>query len=198
MHGHPVETRSSTLKQKAYRELKEFSLIALYLWVVLGLFTVYKSVILREHHIDFAYHGFAVINALALGKVMLIAQDLHLGDRFRSAPLIYPTLLKSALFSLLLAACKILEDGLLGMYRGKSFQESLADLGGGTWSGLLILTMLLCFMLVPFFAVGELKRVLGQGTLQRLFFRSAAMVDDRMNTTRVNGDAHKAPSNQPA
>ena len=167
-----MATHSPTLKQRAYREFKEFLLIAFYLWVIFSLFILYKSVILAEYHIDFAYHGFALINALALGKVILIANDLHLGGRAKNAPLIYPTLLKSALFCLVLACFKIAEDAAIGMYRGKSFHESLSDLGGGTLRGIVALTVLMFFMLIPFFAVGELKEVMGEGTLKRLFFRS--------------------------
>ena len=81
----------------AYQQLKEFLVIALYLWVVFSLLVMFKSEILAEHQIPFAYHGFAIINALALAKVMLMAKHLHLGGRFDEAPLIYPTLLKSAL-----------------------------------------------------------------------------------------------------
>jgi len=35
---------------------------------------------------------------------MLVAQDLHLADLFRDAPLIYPTLLKSFVFTIVLAS----------------------------------------------------------------------------------------------
>ena len=38
-----------------------------------------------EHHISFAPHGLALINSLALAKVMLVAEELHLGDRFRDS-----------------------------------------------------------------------------------------------------------------
>jgi len=112
-------------------------LIALYLWVVFGLLVTFKSVVLAEHHVDFAYHGFAIINALALAKVMLTAKDLHLGEKFNEAPLIYPTLLKSALFTLVMACIKILEDAAIGFYHGQSFHQSIADLGGGTWKAIL-------------------------------------------------------------
>jgi hypothetical protein len=64
--------------------------------------TVYRSVILAKYHIDFASHGFALFNALALGKIKLVAKDFHLGERFDDAPLIYPVLLKSALFTVML------------------------------------------------------------------------------------------------
>jgi hypothetical protein len=88
-----VGETNRSLKQKAVHEIREYLVISFYLFVVFSLFVVYTSVILAEHHIDFALHGFAVINALALAKVMLVAQELHLADQFRDAPLIYPTLL---------------------------------------------------------------------------------------------------------
>jgi hypothetical protein len=166
-----MATPSQSLKQRAYHQLKEFLLIAFYLWLVFGLLIVYKSVILAEYHIDFAYHGIALINALALAKVMLVLKDLHLGERLDRAPLIYPTLLKSALFTLVLACFKILEDDLLGHYRGQSFHQSISDLAGGTWKGITILTVLLFVVLIPFVGYGELGRVLGETKLRQLFFR---------------------------
>src|SRR5215469_5303717 len=132
-----------TLKQKAVHEAREYFIISLYLFVVFALFALYKSVILAEYHIDFALHGFALINALALGKVILVAEDLHLVDQFGDAPLIYPTLLKSFVFSVLLACFKIVEDTAVGKFHGRSFHDSIAELGGGTWKAILTLTMLL-------------------------------------------------------
>jgi hypothetical protein len=165
-----VGTTTQTLKQRAYHELKEYFLIVVYLWIVFGLFLLYKSVILNE---DTSYlaHGVALINALVLGKFVLIARAFHLGEQFNDAPLIYPTLLKSALFSVVLACCKILEDVAVGFYHAKSFSESIADLGGGTGKGILTLTVLLFVLLIPFFAFGELQRVLGEGKLAQLFLR---------------------------
>ena len=64
---------------------------------------MHESPVLAEHSIDFTYHGFALINALKLAKVMLAAKDLHLGEQFNEGPLTYPTLVKSALLSLVLS-----------------------------------------------------------------------------------------------
>jgi hypothetical protein len=166
-----MSTSSRTLKQIAYLQLKEFLVISLYLWVVFGLLVMFKSVVLAEQGIPFKYHGFAIINALALAKVMLTAKDLHLGENFDEAPLIYPTLLKSALFTIILACFKILEETAVGLYHGKSFQQSISDLGGGTLNAILILTLLLFAMLIPFVGYGELQRVLGEGKLAQIFFR---------------------------
>ena len=164
-------TRSETLKQRAYHELKEYVVIVLYLWLVFGLLLLYKSVILNQDHTSYVARGIALINALVLGKFVLIAKAFHLGDTADDAPLIYPTLLKSALFSIVLACCKILEDAAVGFYHGRSFSQSIADLGGGTLNGILTLTLLMFVVLIPFFGFGEVKRVLGEGKLAQLFFR---------------------------
>src|SRR6516162_6355762 len=103
---------------------------------------MHKSMILAEHHIDFAFHGFALLNALALGKIMLVARKLDLSARMKDAPLIYPTLLKSAFFTVVLACFKILEDAAIGLYRHQSFRQSISELGGGTWQGILTLALL--------------------------------------------------------
>ena len=141
--------------------------------MILALFQLYRSLLLREEHINAAVHqGFAIINALALGKVLLIAKALHLGEWVEDWPLICPTLLKSGLFTIVLACFKILEEAGLGMYRGKSFQESIADLGGGSLNGILCVSLILFVTLIPFFVVTELQGVLGEGKLTQLFFRS--------------------------
>src|SRR5262245_4518945 len=128
--------------------------------------------LLAEEHISVAHQGFAVINALALAKVLLVAKALHLGEWVEDWPLIYPTLLKSALFTIVLACFKILEDAGLGMYRGESFQQSIADLGGGTLNGILCVSLIMFVTLIPFFVVTELQGILGEGKLMQLFFRS--------------------------
>ena len=141
-----------------------------------SLFVIYKSVILAEHHINFALHGFALINALALAKVMLVAQELHLADQFRDAPLIYPTLLKSFVFTIVLTFFKVAEEEAVGLLRGKSFHES-AVLGGGSWKGVLCLTALLFVVLIPFFGFTELRRVFGEERLVGVFFRPRRLLN---------------------
>ena len=166
-----MDTSSRKLKHKAYHELKDGLVIALYLWVIFGLLVLHKSMILAEHHIEFAYHGLALINALALAKVMLLARHIPLGEQLKNAPLIYPTLLKSGLFTAVLACFKVLEDAVISWYRQESFRQSLTDLGGGTWKGILTLALLIFALLVPFVGYGELGTVLGEGKLERIFFQ---------------------------
>lgn len=166
-----MSTSGRNLKQRFYAAMKEFLVVTLYLWVILGLFAIYRSVLLAEEHVPLVDKSFALVNALVLAKVMVIAKELHFGERFDDSPLIYPTLTKSASFSILLACFKIIEESAIGLYHGKTFQESIS-LGGGTLQGIVCLTLLMFVMLIPFFAFTELQKIMGEGKLMQLFFRS--------------------------
>jgi hypothetical protein len=71
-------------------------------------------------------------------------------------------------FAMVLTFFKILEEATVGLYHGKSFQESIADLGGGTLKGMLTLALLLFVMFIPLFGFTELQRVLGKRKLRQI------------------------------
>jgi hypothetical protein len=114
---------------------------------------------------------------LALAKVMLVAQELHLGDWFPDAPLIYPTLLKSLVFTIVLACFTIAEEAAIGMFHGKSFHDSIAHIGGRSWNEMLCVIGLLFVVLIPFFGFNELRRVFGEGRLFGAFLHSRHLLN---------------------
>ena len=79
--GAEGEKRESkiNLKERAKDQVRNFTLMLVYLWVVFGLLAVHESIVLSQHQIDYRFHGLAVLNALIFAKVMLVAEDLHLG-----------------------------------------------------------------------------------------------------------------------
>jgi hypothetical protein len=157
------------LKDRGVAEGKKLFWIFAYLWVLLGLFTVYRSIVLNEQ--DLIYHrGFAFINAWLLAKVMLTGEILHVADNLKHKPLIYPMVFKSAVFSIILISFYILEEILLGLWHGKTFAESVPPIGGGTLNGTLVVGLIMFFVLMPFFALREIGRDLGDGRLYELFF----------------------------
>lgn len=163
--------RKQTLKTKAVHELKEYLVVSFYLWIFLAMFVEFKSLTLAREHIDFVAHGVALINALVLGKFLLIARAFNLGKQAENAPLIYPTLLKSAILAVIVVILKIIEDMIVGHFHGKSAAESIADLGGGSGKAMFIMTVMLFVVLVPLTAFGELGRVVGEEKLHALFLR---------------------------
>jgi fumarate reductase subunit C len=82
--------RKLSLKQRVLDEVIKFLSIVFYLWVMFGVFALHESVVSAKDHIDYHFYGFAIVNALILGKVMLVAEDLHFAEWIKERPLIYP------------------------------------------------------------------------------------------------------------
>jgi xanthine/uracil/vitamin C permease (AzgA family) len=165
-----MDEAKPTLKQRGFHGMRRGLVIASYLFVVLSLLDIHKSVILADYQVDLMEFGLNFINALALAKVILVGQELDFANQLRDAPLIYPTLLKSFAYTVLLACFKITEVAIVGMFHHRSFVESVAGFAGGSWTGLLSLMVLLFVVLIPFFGFGELRRVFGEDIV-RVFLR---------------------------
>jgi|SRR5271169_1620105 len=143
----------------------------LYLWLVFGLLAIHQSIILSQYQIDYQSHGLAVINALVFAKIMLIAEDLRLGDRFNDKPLIYPVLYKSLLFAIALICFHIVEHVLIGMWHGQKVAESLSEIGANKLRGMVSISVIATVALLPYFALRQLSRVIGKDNFWSLFFR---------------------------
>jgi hypothetical protein len=179
-----MNTARSGLKSKALNEAKKFFWIFLYLWLCFGLFVLYKALILTEQHIDYTGYGLAAVEALVLGKVILVAEGLQLAEKHQDKPLIYPTLYKSLMFFVVLVLFSILEEIVRGFFQHKTIIESLADVGGGSLPAILARALIIFVVLVPFFAFREIGRVLGESKLYRLFFVDGAKALTNWGTAR--------------
>jgi hypothetical protein len=163
------DKQKPSVKERIREEAKEFAVIVLYLWVLLGLFALHRVVLLREHNLSYGL-GFALVNALVLGKIMYIFERLHVGRRFEQKAPVYSILFKSGLFAIILLVFDILEEGVVGLIHGKTFAQSTSELGGGTLSGLLLIAIITSVSLIPFFSFTEIGRALGGRQLQLLLF----------------------------
>jgi fumarate reductase subunit C len=167
--GAPHE-RKRDLKQRVFDEIINLLAIVSYLFVTFGVFALHESVVSAKNHIDYHFYGFAIINALILGKVMLVAEDLHFADWFKDRPLVYPILCKAVAFSMLFLVFDVVEEVLVGVFKGKTIGESIPSIGGGTPSGVFFVGVILAVALIPFFAFREISRVIGERELHSLMF----------------------------
>jgi len=159
-----------TRRDKAVSGLKRFGVIFLYFWGLLAISALHKSLVLAESGLSYR-QSFAVVNALVLAKILFVAEELKVGERYEREPLIYAMAFKAAVYAVLLAACEILEGLVVGHFRGKTLAESLSEVGGGTPFGILTTTVLLFFALLPFFGFRELCAVVGEPELHRCRLR---------------------------
>ena len=101
-------------------EAKEFSIIAVYLFVCFTALFYLKASILEAHGIEFAPFGFAAAKALICAKFILLGRALRAGEWFKSLPLIWPTLYNSIVFLVLLLALNAGEEVALGLFHHRN------------------------------------------------------------------------------
>ena len=174
---------------KIINELKKFLGMAVYLWVMFGLMALHASVVLAERHISYKFYGFAIVNSLILAKVMLIAEDLHLGENFKKRPLVYPILYKAFLFAIVFICFDVAEEVLVGLIRGKTVAQSIPNIGGGSPSGVFFVAIILSVGLIPFFAFREIGRVIGKHELRSLIFTDGARAEFQSRMRQGPADA---------
>ena len=110
---------------------------------------------------DYQGQSFAIINALILAKVVLVAEDLRLGNRFMDHALIYSVLDKSFIFAVALACFHLLEGVIVASLRARPLSESLVDFGRGDLKGIASTGALVFASFIPFFMFREAARVIG-------------------------------------
>ena len=166
----------SNLAHRIYHQVIQFLLIAVYLFVVFAVLALHEEVVAAKNGIAYHFYGFAAINAIILGKVMLVAEDLNFANRFfrnlffTNGPLVYVIVFKSVAFTILFFVFDIVEEVLVGVFKGKTVAESFPNIGGGSPRGIFFMIVVITVLLSPFFAYREVGKVIGEHELHSLMF----------------------------
>jgi hypothetical protein len=156
-----------SFKQKIKHELIEFWVIAFYLMFFFCALVAYTLLLLKKYDVsnDAMNFGFAIVNALVIGKVILVGEMMHLGRGYERRPLWQSVLLKSVVFSVLVLVFHIVEEIVKRIIHGQP--------RGTVWHHLqmedmVARTLVVFCAFIPLFAFSELRRVLGEGKLYAL------------------------------
>ena len=165
----PGKTRG--LKERALEELKVYWITTLYLWLFLGLFTVYRRLVVAETGATYLHYGIALIEALIIAKVVLIGRMFSFSRRYEDRALIVSVLYKSLLFGALVMLFGLVEHMVVGWFHGKGLFGGLQEIEalGGYELAARVVTLMVAFL--PFFAFWELGRVIGMKKLADIFFK---------------------------
>jgi hypothetical protein len=154
-------------KQRAARELKDYAVISTYLAVLFCAITTYTMLLLRKYDIsDTLDYSFAIINALVIGKVILIGEMMKIGRHAETRPLYQSVLLKSLIFGLFFFAFHLLEEFIKRLYHHEPAGAVLREM---QWEQMLARAIVIFCVFIPLFAYRELRRVLGEDKLVELF-----------------------------
>jgi len=165
-------------KERMVDELKAYWLIVLYLWLFFGSFTVYRRLVLAETNDPYLHYGIAIVEAMVIAKVILIGRLFGFSRRFEERRLIVPVLYKATLFGALVLLFGVAEHFVKGWFHGESVPAIVDGIVAVGSHELVARMLMLIVAFVPFFAFGELGRVIGTRKLMDLFLstREAATV----------------------
>jgi hypothetical protein len=166
-----------TLHQRALRELKELTIISVYLYITLGSVILMKTAVLHTQGIEFTPWGIAIVKALVLAKFMMLGDAMKLGERTTTRPLIWPTLYKAFAFLVLLIILTIIEEAIVGLFHHQSIAASLGELVGSRLEETIAGFLIMLLVLIPFFAFRVLGEALGEGRLARMFFVDRELIE---------------------
>ena len=169
-----MTTSHAALKQKAVEELKKFWLIALYLSVFFMAFTFYRRLVLAEFGVTYLHYGVALVQALVIGKVVLIGRALGLGKRPNRGPLIVSIVITSIVFAVLVIVFGLVEHVVEGLFQDKTWLEIRHGLLESGVNELLSRVLMLVVAFVPFFSLVEIAEEIGWERLAAIFFSRRA------------------------
>lgn len=174
MHQSNGGPSKESLSKRVTDELIEFAVIAAYLFICFTAILYLKATILKAQGIPFTPFGLAAVKALICAKFASVGHALHVGERFKNLPLIWPTLYRSLAFLVLLLILNALEEVVVGLMHGRAATDSLAEMGGGSLDQLFANSIVGLLILVPFFAFRVLGEAVGERNLVRVFFKPLA------------------------
>jgi hypothetical protein len=162
--------RGGTASSKFVEEFKAMAALSAYLYVCFLALILFKSATLREAGIHYEIWGLAAIKALVMAKFMLIGRMLHLGEKYRNKPLIWPTLYHSLMFLVVLLILTALEELIVGFIHDRATADSLKHVAGPTVYVALASCLIMFLILMPYSAFTCLSDVVGERETVRLFF----------------------------
>jgi hypothetical protein len=135
----------------------------------------------RTDGFDFTFQGFAVLNALVLGKVMLVIESFETSKWLRSKRLIWTILYEALICTILFLLFHVLESVIVGLFHGKTVEASVPVFGGGGDAGLIIITLMAFVSLLPFFAFKNVSRALGDKRMMEILFHKPSELHKQVN-----------------
>ena len=148
----------ASLKERAREELRDYAVVAAYLYVCFGAILFYKMALLREEGVAFLPHGLAAIKALILGKFILIGEAVGVGDRVQPRSLASAIATKTVLFFLVLIMLSVVEELIVGKVHGRSLAEIVAEFREHAGLEMLATSILVLLILIPLIAFKELRQ----------------------------------------
>jgi hypothetical protein len=162
--AHPGTTKQN-LKERARHELRSYVVITVYVWMILSLLRLHEALLAESYHMGLQAHGLAIVNALILGKVVLIAEALRVGDRTAQRVPAFAILIKSLFFAFAIILFHATEHIVSELWHGAALNADLLVFDAAQAKRSLIMAAITTIALMPYFLIKEIERRTGEADL---------------------------------
>ena len=168
---------AKSIGQRIIDELKEFLVLAAYLYVCFTALAYLKAAILQAHGIAFAPFGFAAVKALICAKFMSVGTRCIWANDTRAGLLSGRRSTGRSFSSRCYWSSAHWKRSSRGSFSIGRFSNSISSVGGGTLDQLIATSFVVLLILIPFFAFRTLGEVVREDNLVRVFFHGRPASD---------------------
>lgn len=158
-------TKMQDLKTRAKHELRSYLIITAYTWSILSLLRLHETLIASAYGFDLKAQGWPIVTALILGKVVLIAEALRVGERVAIRMPGFAILIKSLFFAASILLFHAAEHVVTAWWHGEAITMGLSSLDGTNLKRSLMIAAIITIALIPYFLVKEIERRTGESDL---------------------------------
>lgn len=178
-----------SLKSRAREELRNYLIVAGYLYVCFGVALIYKSALLEQEGVNFLPHGLAAIKALILGKFILIGEALGVGSRRSRSTLLHAIARRTVALFAFLVVLDLLEELLVGWFHGHPAAQTLTEFFGPRSLETLASCAILLLVILPLVVGETINQALGPGVLKKMLFSAPGPTAARHETNGTARDS---------
>ncbi len=164
--------QTTGLKQKAIHEFEEIVIVTVYLAFFFCALATYTMLLMRKTELGYFTYGVAVINALVVGKVILIGEAAGLGKKYEAKPLIYSCVYKAFVYTSLVLAFHFVEEIIKRLIQGEDIAGAFRDI---PLNELLARSVIIFCTFIPLFAFRELGRIWGPDKFRGMLLRTGVV-----------------------
>jgi hypothetical protein len=160
-----------SLRQKLIKETKSFGLLTLYFTVWFEMIVFVKWLVLAQYQIEFSGASLAFVGALIVAKVVIVAENISLGQWVRQRPVAVDVILRTLLYSVGVLVALVLEKAFEARHEAGGFGKAIVELiqhreVHHVWAE----TIFVGGSFLGFCIMSVVKRRFGGAELRRLFF----------------------------
>jgi len=157
------QIEKNMLKQKLLHEFSEYFINVVYLTMFFGAFATARRLTLVHYDIYIDDYFVGIIKALIIGKVIMIGSFMRISHKYENKPLLIPVFYKTILFGICVIIFDVIEVLIKETIKLQSLSDAYQFLILEHFSKIWLGGVIIIFVsFIPFFALKELSRVIGQ------------------------------------